>query len=317
MKALRETKSARYSTSSRADKRCSGRRRKAVLLAALCVVWLSTPVLAQYATGPLELQKQDQRQSSAMPQVLQNIGIDQRLNEQLPLDATFRDEAGRDVKLGDYFKSGKPVVLSLVYYDCPMLCTQVLNGQVEAFRALPFTLGKDFDAVSVSFDPRETPELAAGKKGVYVNDYKRPGAREGWHFLTGDEPSIKRLTQATGFHYAYDEQTKQFAHASAVMIATPEGRLARYFYGIAYPPREMRLGLIEAAAGRIGSPVNQLIFYCYHYDPATGKYGLLVINIIRLGGALTVLSLVAMILLLRRRKTGAATVDHLEPRGAV
>ncbi len=260
------------------------------------------------------MRKQGQ-QSNAVPVALQNIGIDQKLNEQLPLDTTFRDEEGRDVKLGDFFKSGKPVVLSLVYYDCPMLCTQVLNGEVESFRALPFTLGKDFEAVSVSFDPREKPELAVSKKQVYVIDYKRPGAVEGWHFLTGDQDQIKRLTEAVGFRYSYDEPTKQFVHASAIYVATPDGKLSRYFYGIAYPTKDLRLSLVEAAAGHIGSPINQLIFYCYHYDPTTGKYGVAVLNVMRFAGILTVLSLVALIVLLRRRKHVGERLE--EARGAV
>lgn len=284
------------------------RRRASALLIALSFACLCAPAYAQYGTGPLEMRRQGQ-QSNAVPFALQNVGIDQRLNEQLPLDAVFRDEAGRDVKLGDYFKSGKPVVLSLVYYDCPMLCTQVLNGEVESFRNLPFTLGKDYEAVSVSFDPREKPELAAGKKQLYAMDYKRPGVADGWHFLTGDAASIKRLTDAVGFRYAYDESTKQFAHASAIYVATPEGKLSRYLYGISYPPKQMRFGLIEAAAGKIGSPINQLLFYCYHYDPTTGKYGVAVLNVMRAGGVLTMLSLLALILLLRRRKQ---SVEHLE-----
>jgi len=291
-------------------KQCGAR----LIVVALSFFALSIPAFAQYGTGPLEMRKQGQ-QSNAVPAALQNIGIDQRLNEQLPLDAVFRDETGREVKLGDYFKSGKPVVLSLVYYDCPMLCTQVLNGEVESFRNVPFTLGQDYEAISVSFDPRETPQLAADKKQVYAMDYKRPGVAEGWHFLTGDAPSIKRLTEAIGFRYAYDEGTKQFAHASAIYVATPDGKLSRYFYGIAYAPKQMRLSLIEAAAGKIGSPINQLLFYCYHYDPTTGKYGVAVLNVMRAGGVLTVLSLVSLIVLLRRRKIAGERLE--EARGAV
>jgi len=286
-----------------------------LIVVAVSFFALSIPAFAQYATGPLEMRKQGQQQSGVVPAALQNIGIDQRLNEQLPLDAVFRDETGREVKLGDYFKSGKPVVLSLVYYDCPMLCTQVLNGEVESFRNVPFTLGKDYEAISVSFDPREKPQLAADKKQVYAMDYKRPGVAEGWHFLTGDAPSIKRLTDAVGFRYAYDEGTKQFAHASAIYVATPDGKLSRYFYGIAYAPKQMRLSLIEAAAGKIGSPINQLLFYCYHYDPTTGKYGVAVLNVMRAGGVLTVLSLVSLIVLLRRRKIAGERLE--EVRGAV
>jgi protein SCO1/2 len=240
---------------------------------------------------------------SGLPPALRDVAIEQRLNQQLPLDLTFRDEGGESVKLAQYFGK-KPVVLSLVYYDCPMLCTQVLNGMVTAFRVLPFQIGKEFDVVTVSFDPRETALLAAAKKKTYVGylpQTMQPGANNGWHFLTGDEASIKQLTDAVGFRYHWDEATKQFAHASAIMMATPQGKLSRYYYGIDYSARDMRLGLIESAQNKIGSPVDQLLLYCYHYDPATGKYGAVVMNMIRLGGIATIIGIVIMLLLLRRR----------------
>ena len=244
------------------------------------------PVPGQVATG--------------LPKALKNVGIDQKLNEQIPLDAVFRDEQGREVKLGEFFGK-RPVVLSLVYYTCPMLCTQVLNGMLSSFRQVSFNIGDQYDVVTVSFDPRETPELAAAKKVTYVKGYNRAGAEANWHFLTGDAANIKRLTEAVGFRYVWDEQTNQFAHASGIMVLTPEGKLARYFYGIDYPPRDLRLGLVEASQNKIGTPVDALMLYCYHYDPATGKYGAVVMNIMRLAGGVTVVLIVGLLLVLRRR----------------
>jgi protein SCO1/2 len=239
-----------------------------------------------------------------LPNALSHVGLDQKLDQQLPLDLVFRDESGQEVKLGQYFGQ-KPVILALVYYDCPMLCTQILNGMVTSFRVLPFQVGKEFDVVTVSFDPRETSALAATKKKVYVNylpEKMRPAATNGWHFLTGDQANISKLTEAVGFRYYYDEATKQFAHASGIMVATPHGKLSRYFYGIEYAPRDLRLGLIESSANKIGSPADQLLLYCYHYDPATGKYGAAVMKIMRIAGVITVLAIVAMLFALRGRK---------------
>lgn len=238
--------------------------------------------------------------STGLPKVLKSVGIDQRLNEEIPLDAAFKDEQGNDVRLGQFFK-GKPVVLSLVYYTCPMLCTQILNGELSAFRNLSFNIGEDFEVVAVSFDSHETPQLAAAKKQTYIKGYNRPRGEAGWHFLTGDETNIKKLTEAVGFRYAWDEQTKQFAHASGIMILTPEGKLARYFFGIEYPPKDLRLALVEASQHKIGTPVDALLLYCYHYDPSTGKYGLVVMNVMRLAGIVTVALIVGMILVLRKR----------------
>jgi protein SCO1/2 len=241
---------------------------------------------------------------SGLPKALREVGIDQKLNEQLPLNLVFRDENGQVVKLGDYFGK-KPAVLSLVYYDCPMLCTQVLNGMVSAFKVLSFKAGSEFEVVTVSFDSSETSQLAAAKKKTYINylpEEKRASAIKGWHFLTGNQENIKQLTDAVGFRYHFDEATNQFAHASAIYVATPQGKLARYFYGIEYAPRDLRLGLIEASDNKIGSPVDQLLLYCYHYDPATGKYGAAVMNMVRLGGILTVAGFVVLLLALRRRR---------------
>ena len=222
--------------------------------------------------------------------VFEEVGIEQKLNQQIPLDLTFKDEQGRPVLLRDYF-GNRPVVLSLVYYNCPMLCTEILNGMVETFRIIGFTVGKEFDVVTVSIDPSENPELAAAKKKHYLEMYGREQGEAGWHFLTGDRSSIQSLANAVGFHYVYDETTKQFAHASGIMVATPSGRLARYLYGIEYGAKDLTFSLMEAAENRIGSPVDKLLLLCYHYDPSTGKYGLLVTNLVRGGGLLVVVLL--------------------------
>ncbi|HUS12906.1 MAG TPA: SCO family protein [Pyrinomonadaceae bacterium] len=257
-----------------------------------------------YSARPYEA-----RVPNGLPKALNGVGIDQKLNEQLPLDLRLTDENGKSVKLGDYFGK-KPVVLALVYYQCPMLCNQILNGMVTAFKVMAFKPGEEFEVVTVSFDPRETAALAAAKKNTYVNylpEARRSGTAAGWHFLTGDEANIKLLTDAVGFHYHWDEATSQFAHASAIYLTTPEGRLARYFYGVEYAPRDLRLGLIEAADNKIGTPVDQLLLYCFHYDPATGKYGARVMNMMRVGGVATLLGVVVMLFAMRRR--GAAAVD--------
>jgi protein SCO1/2 len=237
--------------------------------------------------------------ATGLPPALKKVGIDQRLNEQLPLDAVFRDEQGNEVRLGQFF-NGKPVVLSLVYYTCPMLCNQVLNGMLGSFRQMSFNAGEQFEVVTVSFDTHETPQLAAAKKQTYIAGYNRPSGAAGWHFLTGDDANIKRLTEAVGFRYIWDEQTRQFAHASGIMVATPEGKLARYFYGIDYAPKDLRLALVEASANKIGTPVDALLLYCYHYDPSTGKYGVVIMNVIRLAGVVTIILIAGLLLLLRR-----------------
>ena len=235
------------------------------------------------------------------PEILKDIGIEQRLDAPLPLDVPVRDEAGRTVRLGDYFGK-RPVVFALVYYNCPMLCTQVLNGLVGALNTISLEAGRDFDVVAVSFDARDKPSDAAAKKDAYLTRYKRPNAAEGWHFLTADPPSIERITKAAGFRYKWDESRSQFAHASAVIVATPDGRLARYFYGIEYSPRDLRLGLVEASAGRIGTPVDQVLLYCFHYDPTSGKYGAVVIRMIRIAGLATVAALGISLWMMSRRR---------------
>ena len=287
-----------------------------VLLVILWLVIASTAVPAQAPPGPSSplygARPETGNVSTGLPAPLRDVKIDQKLNQQLPLDLTFRDESGREVKLGEFF-GHKPVVLAFVYYDCPMLCTQVLNGMVTSFRVLPFEIGKDYDVVTISFDPRETPQLAQKKKNVYVNylpEKMRADAANGWHFLTGDEANIQKITEAAGFHYRYDENTKQFAHASGIMLATSAGKLSRYYYGIEYPARDLRLGLIETAENKIGSPVDQLLLYCYHYDPATGKYGAVVMNIMRIAGVLTLIGIAALLLLLKARNTLAGTPEN-------
>jgi len=244
--------------------------------------------------------------------VLKDVGIDQRLNEPLPLDLTFRDEAGHDVQLGQYF-GRRPVILALVYYECPMLCTLTLNGLASALRVLSFNAGNQFEVVVVSFNPAETPALAAAKKKAYLERYDRPGTEDGWHFLTGDDAAIKRLTAAAGFRYTYVAAQKQYAHAAGIIVATPQGRIARYFFGVEYAPRDLRLGLVEASQNQIGSAVDQLLLYCFHYDPATGKYGAIVLNIMRLGGAATVLALGAFMIIMWRRERRHAPPGVIQP----
>ena len=235
------------------------------------------------------------------PPVLKDVGIDQLLNNQVPLDLEFRDENGRNVKLADYFKD-KPVVLSLVYYNCPQLCTQVLTGLLGTLKTLPMTPGKEFINLTVSFDPREKPELAAAKKAEYMNRYKKPAAEAGWHFLTGDEAAIQALAKSVGFRFVWDPVSKQYAHASGIMILTPQGKVSRYFYGIEYAPRDLRFGVIDASAGKVGSIADRIIFYCYQYDPERGTYGLVVMRVLRIFALMTVTTLVALFLFLRRKE---------------
>ncbi len=235
-----------------------------------------------------------------MPGMFRGVGIDQKLDEQIPLDLVFRDEAGRVVPLRQYF-GDKPVVLALVYYRCPMLCNMVLSGLARALKPLSLDVGKDFTVLTVSFDPRETPALAAKKKQRYIEDYGRPGAAAGWHFLTGDQMAIDQLTQAVGFHYRYDPEKDLYIHAAGIVVLTAEGKIARYFYGIDYPSRDLRLGLVEASAGQIGSPVDQLILYCCQYDPATGKYGVIIMNVLRVAGLITVVLLGTFMVIMFRR----------------
>lgn len=238
---------------------------------------------------------------TTLPPTLREVGFDQRLNEQVPLDLVFRDEADRSVRLGDLIHD-KPVILVLAYFKCPMLCTQVLNGTVRVLLDMPLEIGKDFTVLTVSFDPRETPELAAAKKKTYLERLRRPEAEENWHFLTGEEESIERLTAAVGFRYVYDARNDQFAHASGIVVLTPEGKISRYLFGINFSPSDLRLSLVEASANRTGSPIERILFYCFHYDPNEGKYGSIVMAFVRVGGVLTILGIGTLFAVLWRRE---------------
>ncbi len=238
--------------------------------------------------------------SAGLPAALRNVGFEPPLNGPIPLDAGFRDENGRDVHLGDYF-GRKPVLLALVYYGCPMLCNQVEQGVVGSLKMLSFNAGRDYEVVFVSFDPRETPDMAAQKKVSALSHYGRPETAAGWHFLTGGRDSIDALTMAANFRYSFNEKTGIFAHASGIMLLTPDGRISRYFYGVEYPSRDVRLGLVDASAGKIGNPIDHLLLYCFQYDPSTARYSATILRIIRLGGVLTICTIVLGILIFRRR----------------
>jgi protein SCO1 len=250
--------------------------------------------------------------ASSMPPALQNVGFEPPLNGQMPLDLHFRDETGRDVQLREFFGQ-KPVVLAFVYYNCPMLCDQIQMGVVGTLRMLSFNPGRDYEVVFISFDSQDTPELAAKKKQAALARFNRPETVSGWHFLTGSQESIEAVTRAANFRFRYDSKSKLFAHASGVMLLTPGGRISRYFYGVEYPGRDMRLGLVDASAGKIGSPIDHVLLFCYYYDPSSAKYSASILRIIRLGGILTVLLLVGGIWISRRREVHAA---HTKLQGA-
>jgi protein SCO1/2 len=238
------------------------------------------------------------------PEILQEIGWDQRLGERIPLDLAFKDETGRDVVLGDYF-GDRPVVLSLVYYECPMLCTISLNGLARALEVLSFVPGQEFEVLTVSFDANEGPDLAAAKKRAYMLSYdkKEEGAR-GWHFLTGDEDAVHRLTEATGFRYAWDEETQQFAHPAGILVAAPDGTISHYLFGVEYSPRDLRLALVASGKGEVGNPVDQVLLYCFQYDPETGRYSASILNIVRIAGVVTLLAFVGLVLSFSIRRRG-------------
>ena len=247
--------------------------------------------------------------ASERPSQLDSVGFAQKLESQLPLDARFRDENGRDVALGDYF-GRKPVLLAFVYYQCPMLCSQTMNGISTALKVLTFQPGQDFEVVLVSFDPRDTPEAARAKEQDHLAHWKAQDTAAGWHLLTGDEAAIRRVTTAAGFGYQWDEESGQYAHASGILVATPDGRLSRYFYGVDYSARELRMALVESGDGKIGSAVDEFLLYCFHYNPAEGRYSAVVMNIMRLGGAVTLVILAGFILVMRRRDTRAPVERH-------
>jgi protein SCO1/2 len=294
-------------------------RSRIVVLALLLTVLPSLPPLpplplqplwAQDAGAPAPGYRRDRGvAASTRPAVLREIGFDQNLDAMVPLDTALIDETGHAVRLGDYFGS-RPVVLVFAYYECPMLCGLVINGLAQALRVLSIEPGADFEVVVVSIDPRDTPATAAAKKMDFLTRYARASAAGGAHFLTAEPGAIDQLTAAAGFRYAWDEPTQQFAHPSGVIVLTPEGRIARYLFGIEYSPRDLRLAVVEASAGKVGTPVDALLLYCYHYDPLTGRYGLVIMRALRLAGAATVLGLVAFIAVMLRRERRQAHLAH-------
>jgi protein SCO1/2 len=247
--------------------------------------------------------------ASNVPPQFKDVTFRQRLGDRLPLDVRLKDETGRDVTLGEYFGK-KPVVLSFVYYQCPMLCTQVLNGISSSLKVLPFTAGKEFDVVLVSFDPRDTPEAANAKKRAHLDHWSVRDTSDGWHFLTGDEAAIRQVTSAAGFTYQWDAQTQQFAHVSGLLVASPDGTLSRYFYGVEFSPRDLRLAIVDSGNGKVGSVIDELLLYCFQYDPSHGRYGAVFMKMLRLGGVLTVGLIVGFIVLMRRREMRSATERH-------
>ena len=269
--------------------------------------WLGALELPLLALVTLLFSSVNGNAQTARPALLTDVGLDQKLNQQIPLHLNFRDETGKTVQLGDYF-GAKPVILVLAYYECPMLCTQVLNGLTRSMQGMPLEVGRQFNVVTVSINPRDSTALAAAKKRLYAGIYGRSGADRGWRFLTGDQPSIDELARAVGFRYAYDRESDQYAHASGIMILTPEGKLSRYFYGIQYPSRDLRLSLVEASEGKIGSAVDQILLFCYHYDPTTGKYGLAILNVIRAAGLATILTIGGLVWILSRSERSAQKI---------
>lgn len=281
----------------------------------LCAAFTAAQKTEHYNSPLYSPKYYDPSQGTAngIPEPLKKVGIKQRLGESLPLAAEFKDESGHVVKLGDYFSRGRPVIIALVYYECPMLCNQVLNGLTGTLKGISFDAGKEFDVIAVSFDAKEfdKPELAKNKKTSYMERYGRPGTEKGWHFLTGTQGSIDAITEATGFTYEWDEKSNQFAHGSAIMLATPEGKLSRYFYGIDYAPRDVKLGIMESADSKVGSVVDELMLYCFHYDPASGKYGFQILSVLRLTAIATLLGMGMMgFVFWRRNKSRDRSGEH-------
>jgi protein SCO1/2 len=277
----------------------------AVAIISACV-WSVPAQKAEHYNSPLYSPKTydpADTEPNGLPAALQTVGIDQKLGDQLPLDTEFKDENGNLVKLGSYFSKGRPVILALVYYECPMLCNQVLNGLSGSLKGINFDAGKEFDIVAISFDARENdkPDLAKNKKASYVERYGRPGGENGWHFLTGTQDSIDKVTKAAGFNYQWDERSNQFAHAGGIMVVTPEGKMSHYLYGIDYAPKDVKFAVMEASENKIGGPTDKLLLYCYHYDPATGKYGLAILSVMRIASILTIMGIGAMVFVFWRR----------------
>ena len=267
-------------------------RRGSVYFALTLSLWLS---LGSFARA----------HDASRPIPLRDVEFDQKLNSQVPLDLSFTDERGIAVQLRQYL-NGKPIILNFVYYKCRDLCPLLLDGVVRTLRAISFNIGEEFNVLTVSIDPRDNAALAAAQKKDFLGRYGRPGSERGWHFLTGEDSAIRKLAEAVGFHYSFDPKTGEFAHATGIVLLTPAGKTSRYFYGIEFSPRDLRLGLVEASEGKIGTPIDQLLLFCYHYDPVTGKYGPFVTNLVRLGGVITVIALGAFILwMLRRERTNA------------
>lgn len=264
---------------------------------------LALVLSAAAAAGAQMVPSSAERQG--LPPALQNVGFDPQLNAQLPLDLPFRDETGRDVRLSNYF-GRRPVVFVLVYYGCPMLCNQVQQSLVGALKMISFNAGSDYEVVLVSFDPRETPDMAAEKKLDALSRYGRPESAAGWHFLTGSSESITALTRAANFRYTFDEKTNLFAHASGILVLTPRGRISRYFFGIDYPPRDLRLGLVDASEGKIGTAADHLLLFCYQYDPASARYSATILSVIRVGGVVTIIAFLATVVIFRWREVRAA-----------
>ena len=281
---------------------------KVKLLLSFCLVILAfsnvTAQKTEHYNSPLYSPRTydpSQGEPNGLPKALQEVGIEQKLNEQIPLETEFKDEDGKTVKLGQYFTKDKPVILALVYYECPMLCNEVLNGLTGGLKGLTFDVGKEFDVVAISFDARENdkPDLTKNKKENYLQRYGRAGAEKGWHFLTGTQSSIDAVTKAVGFNYKWDEKSNQFAHVGGFLVATPEGKISRYFYGIEYEPRQIKFAIMDSAQSKIGNPVDQLLLYCYHYNPATGKYGLQILTAIRIGAIILLLGMGGMFFVFR------------------
>ena len=279
--------------------------------AVLTIVAMALMAFASVADARYGKQERVQDDGS-LPGDLREVGFDQNLGEDLPLDLTFTDDRGETVTLGSYFESGRPVVLALVYYDCPMLCNMIINGLVSSLDILTFDPGTDYDVVVVSFDPTEDHYLAAAKKRGYMEQFGRPGTEGGFHFLTGTQENIDAITDAVGFRYTFDEASGEYAHASGVTVVTPEGTISRYLFGVEYAPKDLRLALVESAESKIGSAVDQLLLFCYAYDPATGQYGAATMNLIRLGGAITLLAVLTFIIVSRRRDRSVASVANQE-----
>jgi protein SCO1/2 len=271
------------------------------LAASLAMFAAISPAFAQEFPSPARETATPATPATTMPTPLKNIGYDQKLGDSLPLAIRVRDEAGREVPLGSFFQE-RPVILALAYFRCPMLCNVVMDDLATSLKVVPFTAGKDYDVVIVSFDPQDTPSLAAAKKDEVVARYGKRETAPAWHFLTAKPPAIAAVTQAVGFRYYWDTDTKQFAHAAGIVLLTPKGRISRYIYGVEFPARDIRLALVEASGEKIGSVVDQVLLFCFHYNPVIGKYSAMTMNIVRLGGAVTVVGLLLMVVLLRRRE---------------